>query len=217
MKRLLYLLTGTLVSFWLAGVGVAGMISGSVTVKGLPSPENVVVYIERAGKNKFIPPKESVILDQRNLTFIPHVMPVLSGTRVDFPNNDTVRHNVFSPSSVKRFDLGTYPPGATKSEVFDSVGAVNLLCSVHAEMSAYVLVLKNPYFAVTDKKGTFRIPNSEAMRAAKLQYPDLPEGVYLLKTWHEKLESASEEVFVPAKGEIQVHLSLTRGKPADPL
>jgi len=216
MKWLIYILAGVLMSLWTTGSASSGTIKGTVKVKGLPSPENVVVYIEKVGENRFDPPEEAAVLDQRNLTFIPHVMPILVGTRVDFPNNDNVRHNVFSPSKAKRFDLGTYSPGTTKSAVFDRPGVVVLLCNIHAEMSAYILVLKNPYFAVTDKKGGFRIPDRKAMKAAKLEYLELPPGKYLLRTWHEKLKSASKEVVVPEKGEVEVNFILTRGKPAGP-
>jgi plastocyanin len=75
-----------------------------------------------------------------DLLFIPHVLPVLAGTAVAFPNNDTVRHNVFSPSPAKRFNLGSYAQKVTKHVVFDKPGVVALLCNVHAEMSAYVVV-----------------------------------------------------------------------------
>ena len=82
-------------------------------------------------------------------------------------------------------------------------------------MSAYTLVLKNPYFAVTDKEGKFSIPNDKAMKAAKVFEAgmELPAGKYIIKIWHEKLETVSQEVIVPEEGEVEVKLSLKRGKP----
>ncbi|MFQ6043756.1 MAG: hypothetical protein ACE5PV_23120 [Candidatus Poribacteria bacterium] len=216
MKPLVYILTGILMSLWISSLTLGGTIVGAVAVKGLPSPKNVAVYIEKVGENRFKPPKEAAVLDQRDMMFIPHIMPILLGAKVDFPNNDTVRHNVFSASKAKMFDLGAYLPGATKSLVFDKPGVVQLLCNIHAEMSAYILVLKNPYFAVTDKKGMFRIPNRDAMKTAKLEYPELTAGKYILKTWHEKLKSVSKEVIVPEKGDVKVFFDLTRGKPTAP-
>lgn len=193
----------------------AGAIKGAVTVKRLRSPEDVVIFIEKVGENKFEPPEESAILDQRNLIFIPHVMPILVGTKVDFPNNDNVQHNVFSPSKAKKFNLGTYGIGDTKSMIFDKPGVISLLCNVHAEMSSFILALKNPYFAVTDKEGKFSIPNDKVMEAAKVakKYKDLPAGKYIVKTWHERLKTVTQEVTVPEKGEVQVELSLIRGAP----
>jgi len=194
----------------------AGTIKGTVTVKRLRSPADVIIFIEKVGENKFEPPKESAILDQRNMIFIPHVMPILVGTKVDFPNNDSVSHNVFSTSKAKKFNLGSYGIGETQSMVFDKTGVISLLCNVHAEMSAFILALKNPYFAVTDKEGKFSIPNDKAMKAAQVSktYKDLPAGKYILRTWHERLKTVTKEVTVPEKGEVQIELNLTRGRPA---
>lgn len=218
MKKLVWTLTIIAGMFLAVNLVIAGTISGVVKARGVRTPEDVVIYIEKVKDNKFEPPKEHAILDQRKLTFIPHIMPVLVGTTVDFPNSDNVRHNVFSPSKAKRFDLGTYAAGVTKSVTFDKPGAIVLLCNVHAEMSAYVLALKNPYFAVTNKKGEFAIPNKKAMKAAKIadKYSELKAGKYVLKTWHEKLKTVAKEVTVPDQGEVKVEFALTRGKPTDP-
>ena len=202
---------------FIAGIGSAGTIVGTVEVKGVKSPENVLIYIEKVGDNEFTPPEESAAMDQKQLAFIPHVMPILVGTKVDFLNSDQVLHNVFSPSKTKEFNLGTYGAGVVKSMVFDKPGLVAILCNVHPEMSAFVLPLKNPYFAVTDKDGKFGIPNNkdnEAMKIAKVadMYKELPAGKYTLITWHEKLKTKTIQVEVPAKGEVKVKLALTRGK-----
>ena len=218
---------GTLIAiaFILLSVNLApaGVIKGTVTVESrrIRSPEGVVIFIEKVGENKFEAPKESTVLDQKNLVFIPHVVPILMGTKVDFPNNDNVQHNVFSPSKAKKFNLGTYAAGETRSMVFDNPGVIAILCIVHAEMESFILALKNPYFAVTDKEGKFSIPNDKAMKAAKVseKYKDLPAGKYILRTWHEskRLKTVVREVTVPEKGEVKVELSLPRGKRAKEL
>jgi plastocyanin len=153
-------------------------IDGRVIVHGMPDSSDAVVYIDKIPGKTFAPPTTPVILDQVNLRFTPHVLPVLVGTNVAFPNSDPVRHNVFSPTASWKFNLGTYPRGSTKFRIFDKPGAITLLCNVHAEMSAYVIVTETPYFAVTEKDGRFTIRN-------------VPPGAYVLKTWHAKAKPAS--------------------------
>lgn len=178
----------------------ASGIRGKITCRGTRDSAHVVVYVLSPGNprdgNFPAAPKEAV-MDQLNLTFVPHVLPVSRGTRVAFPNSDEVRHNVFSPSKAKRFNLGTYPQGVVKHVVFDQPGEVALLCNVHAEMSAYVIVLETPYFAVTDKQGHYQISN-------------VPPGEYLLKTWHEKLPPAQRQVVVEKDRFVTVDLEMKR-------
>lgn len=150
-----------------------------------------VVYLKDV-PGKFPPPSQQPVMDQRGLKFIPHVLPVLVGSTVSFPNNDSVRHNVFSPSrSARRFNLGIYPAGATKHVTYDRVGVVPLLCNVHSEMSAFVVVLPNPYFAVTDDQGSFKIEN-------------IPEGTYTLTFWHGKLRPKAGKVPVRPGKNVRV-------------
>ena len=153
-------------------------------------------------------------MDQRNLEFIPHVLTVLVGSTVQFPNNDKVDHNIFSMSRTKKFNLGSYKPGENKIMVFDKPGIVEVRCDVHAEMAAYILVMKNPYFAVTDKKGHFEIPDPDYLKQAGLEnVSGLPAGKYTVKTWHEKLKSQKQAVTVAESGEVSIQLDLTRGVP----
>jgi plastocyanin len=161
----------------------AANIEGHVVVKSARDNSNAVVYIDKIPGKTFTPTSAPVPLDQINLTFVPHVLPVLVGTKVAFPNSDDIRHNVFSPTSWSKFNLGTYPKSTTKYYVFDKPGTVTLLCNVHAEMSAYVVVTETPYFAVTDKAGNFVLKN-------------IPAGNYVLKVWHEKAKSASLPIVV---------------------
>jgi plastocyanin len=161
----------------------AANIEGHVVVKSARDNSNAVVYIDKIPRKTFTPTSAPVPLDQINLTFVPHVLPVLVGTKVAFPNSDDIRHNVFSPTSWSKFNLGTYPKSTTKYYVFDKPGTVTLLCNVHAEMSAYVVVTETPYFAVTDKAGNFVLKN-------------IPAGNYVLKVWHEKAKPASLPIVV---------------------
>jgi plastocyanin len=161
----------------------ASNIEGHVVVKSARDNGNAVVYIDKIPGKTFAAPSAPVQLDQINLTFVPHVLPVLLGTRVAFPNSDDIRHNVFSPTAWSKFNLGTYPKSTTKYYVFDKPGTVTLLCNVHAEMSAYVVVTETPYFAVTDRAGNFVLK-------------DVPAGNYVLKVWHEKAKPASLPIVV---------------------
>lgn len=173
----------------------AGDINGTVKVLGGKGLQNVVVYIQEVQGKTFAPPQKPAVLDQIRMTFIPHVLPILVGTTVEFPNSDSTRHNVFSPSKTKRFNLGTYPAGVTKKLVFDRLGVVALLCNVHAEMSAFVLVLQNPNYAMPDKRGVYTIR-------------EVPAGSYKLVAWHERLKVKEREVEVPEKGQIVVDFFL---------
>jgi plastocyanin len=179
--------------------------NGMGTIAGkLKSPflrrSPALVYIENVAGRQFAPPAKNPVMDQKNLIFIPHLLPVLVGSTVDFPNNDTVRHNVFtSPKSVKQFNLGTYPVGEVKHVTFDKVGVVTLLCNVHAEMTAYVVVLQNPYFALTDKDGAVTLGN-------------VPEGEYTLTFWHEGLKSISKPIKVTQQQITEVQFENLAGK-----
>ena len=196
------------------GQAFAGNIKGTVKVKGLRTPENILVYLTQAPPRAADLSKVKFVMDQRNLEFVPHVLPILVGATVDFPNNDKVNHNVFSMSRTKKFNLGSYPAGESKSVVFDKPGIVELRCDVHAEMAAYILVMKNPYFAVTDKQGHFEIPDSSTLEQTGLSgLKALAPGKYFVKTWHEKLKTQKQAVVVPENGDVTIQLDLTRGTP----
>jgi plastocyanin len=176
----------------------AGDIKGTVKAKGVKNPANAVIYIDKIDGKTFKPPTEPVVMDQKNLTFIPHVIPVVVGTKVNFLNSDDVLHNVFSPDDCAgKFNLGSWPKGQEKSYVFTKPCIVTLLCNVHPEMGAYILVLETPYFAVTDKDGNYSIKN-------------VPPGQYTLKIWHEKLKGQEVSITVPDKGNINQNFSIRR-------
>lgn len=177
----------------------AGDIKGKVKAVGAKNNANAVVYIERIEGKKFDPPKESARMDQKNLTFIPHVLPILAGTTVDYLNSDDVMHNVFSPDQcVEKFNLGTWPKGKSRSYTFKKPGCISvMLCNVHPEMEAFVLVLETPYFAVSAKDGAYTIKN-------------VPTGKYELKIWHEKLKGSSTSAEVPGQGEVIADFELKK-------
>lgn len=134
---------------------------------------------------------------QRGASFSPHVLPVMVGTTVEWPNDDNIYHNVFSMSDAKQFDLGLYkgnPPD--KRVTFDKAGRVDVFCSIHENMHCVVLVLQNPYFTATDENGNYKIP-------------DVPAGTYTLKAWHERLPADEKQVVVPTNGEVKADLTLT--------
>jgi len=134
-------------------------------------------------------------INQQGAAFSPHVLPVMVGTTVEWPNNDDIFHNVFSISEPKEFDLGLYKQPEIKRVTFDQPGRVDVFCSIHKTMSCVILVLENPYFAATDARGRYSIS-------------DLPAGSYKLKAWHERLPGKTCEVTVPAEGELKVDFTL---------
>ena len=203
-----------LIFLYFAGHVYAGNIKGAVKVKGLRSPENILVYLSKAPAASGELSETKIVMDQRDLEFRPHVLPILVGSTVQFPNNDKVDHNVFSMSRTKKFNFGSYKPGESHSVVFDKPGIVELRCDVHAEMAAYILVMKNPYFAVTDKQGRFEIPDSGQLKQTGLSgIKNLAPGKYFVKTWHEKLKTQKQAVVVPENGDVTIQLDLTRGTP----
>lgn len=147
------------------------------------------------------PPPQGVVT-QRDGAFVPHVLPVVVGTVVSWPNADDIYHNVFCMSESTPFDLGLYKKGDdAKSVVFSKTGRIEVFCSIHTKMNCIVLVLPNPWFARANDAGYYRIPN-------------VPAGTYRLRAWHERLPSKIKEVVVPAQGEVQVDFVLGLGAAA---
>jgi plastocyanin len=169
---------------------------GAAAPRDLPDLRRGVVYLESAPRGAFEEREPSrAVMDQRNETFVPHVLAVTVGTVVDFPNNDKTFHNVFSLSRAKRFDLGRYATGRSKSVRFDRPGLVRVFCDIHSHMNAYVLVLTHPFFNVTDPDGRFRIPS-------------VPPGQYTVVGWYEGEARTSRPVTVPAGGIVDIELTV---------
>ena len=158
--------------------------------------ENVVIYLEGKGINGGdISEEKHETMNQKNATFIPHVLPVLKGSVVDFVNEDKTYHDVFSLSPIKRFNIGRRPTGEVVPVKFDKTGVAEIFCDIHADMSAFIVVLGNPFFTKPDSRGSFKIDN-------------IPPGTYTVKAWHERLRAKEETVTITAGGTTVVHLVL---------
>jgi hypothetical protein len=175
---------------------IAGGIHGTVTAKGLRDSSDAVVYIDKVPGKTFAPPPGHARMDQKNLRFVPRVLPVVIGTTVDFLNSDSILHNVFSPDAcADRFNLGTWPQGQIKSFTFKKACFAALLCKVHPEMEGFVPALPTPYFAVTSPDGSYEIK-------------DVPDGTYTLKVWHPTLKPAQKSVVV--KGATEASFAIAK-------
>ena len=170
----------------------AGTLSGKVSgVSG-----KSVVYLDAAGKS-FPASDKKPLMDQHGLQFNPHLLVVQQGTTVEFLNSDSVQHNVFWPSiggdKKAGHNLGTWPKGEKRPFTFDHPGAAPLLCNVHPEMSAYIVVSPSPYFAQTDDSGSYTIDN-------------VPDGTYTVTVWHEGAKPVTKSVTVSGatKGDFSV-------------
>jgi plastocyanin len=163
-----------------ADVAITGAAAKNARTGGGRGPDasNVAVWLTpldrgeanvSAPSSKQKPPR----LIQRNKTFDPHVLIVLVGTAVEFPNKDPFFHNIFSLYDGKRFDLGLYEAGSTRSVVFDRPGVSYLFCNIHAEMSAVVIAVETPYFGLSDRSGHVVIS-------------DVPAGRYRINVWYER-------------------------------
>jgi len=200
---------------YIPGAAFAGKITGTVKVRGLRSPANILVYLTKAPDVSLDLSTTKFVMDQQNLTFLPHVLPIPVGSTVLFPNNDKVDHNVFSLSRSNKFNLGNYKPGESSTVRFDNPGIVELRCDLHAEMLAYILVMRTPFFAVTDAKGRFEIPDTRYLEKYGVpKIDDLPGGSYTIKTWHEKLKTQRQKASVPDSGAVTIQWNLTRGTPS---
>jgi plastocyanin len=176
---------------------VAGEIHGKVACKGLKDSADAVVYVAAISGQTFPAPVDHAKIDQLNLVFHPHVMAVMIGTTVDFLNSDAVLHNVFSPDAcADKFNLGTWPKGQSKSYTFKKECVASLLCKVHPEMEAFVVVVPTPYFATTKADGSYSIAN-------------VPDGSYTVKVWHPKLKGTEKAVSV-AGGAVEADFEIAR-------
>jgi len=192
MKRTLMMVMAVVAMMSLAAS--AGSISGKVSgVNG-----ESAVYVEAIAGKTFPAPTAKPVIDQKGLVFVPHITVVEQGTTVEFLNSDKVAHNVFWPSvggnKKLTHNLGTWPQGEKRPFKFDNPGAVPLLCNVHPEMAAYVVVSPTPYFAMTDKSGAYKIEN-------------VPDGSYTVTAWHEGAKNQSKPVTVAGDSKADFTLS----------
>ena len=171
----------------------------SMTAAHGPTDRRSVVYLDPAPRAAFDAREDPrPRLDQRNETFVPHVLAIVAGTTVDFPNNDRTYHNVFSLSKTKTFDLGRYAAGRSKAVKFDKPGIVRVFCDIHSHMSAFVLVFAHRYFSLASEDGAYRLEN-------------VPPGTYNVVAWNESAPLETRRVTVPdAGGDVEVNFSLGR-------
>ncbi len=193
-----------------------GTIQGTVKLsrakaktKGPKSYKDVVVYLEKVAGD-FPVRTQPAALDQRGLVFIPHVVAVQKGRAIEFKNSDNDKHNVYLLYEVsgetQTKDLGTWNPGQSRTHTFKEPKAVTILCKLHLEMAAYIVVLDNPFFTVAEidpetQQATFTIKN-------------VPPGTYKLATWHKKLKlkSGPVEVTVGVGKTAKADLTITKAK-----
>ena len=195
-------------SVWLSAQAAPGVIRGRVEVRRATQVErrpNVsdlgmhtthestdlrrsVVYLESAPALAFpdVEPQRAT-MDQRNETFVPHVLAVTVGTTVDFPNSDNKYHNVFSIRGPRPFDLGRYAAGRSKSVRFDRPGIVRVFCEIHSHMSAFILVFNHRYYDVAGADGRYQISR-------------VPPGRYTLVAWNEGSIRESRQIVIPESG-----------------
>ncbi|HEU5303128.1 MAG TPA: hypothetical protein VFU40_00665 [Gemmatimonadales bacterium] len=157
---------------------------------------DAVVYLVPLDSTAAQPASERQTIDQRNLRFIPRVLTTSPGSMVEFLNSDALLHNVFSPPGIgAAFDLGVYSMAERRARVFDSAGAYVILCHIHPEMLAYVVVAPSRYRAVSDREGNFRLDN-------------VPPGRYELRVWHRRLAATPQEIVIPPESRLQLRLLL---------
>ena len=169
---------------------------------GAPLPRDVpdllrsVVYLESAPRGAFEASEAGhAKMDQRNETFVPHVLAVMTGTTVDFPNSDAFYHNVFSLSKPARFDLGRYATGKSRSVRFDKPGIVRVFCDIHSHMNAFILVFSHPFFTLTNADGHYSLEN-------------VPPGTYNVIAWNEGTASEPKPVTIPDGGVAELDFTL---------
>ena len=169
-------------AMWLAAPAPATTVRGSVELVASRDPmvrrhkdySGVVVWLEPLG-GAVAPGVQSrpAVMVQKNKSFTPHVLAIPVDGSVSFPNLDPIFHNAFSNFNGQIFDVGLYKPGSSRTVVFKREGVVRVFCNIHPQMSAVIVVLGTPYFAVSDKTGAFEIPN-------------VPPGDYRFRVFHER-------------------------------
>jgi plastocyanin len=182
----------------LAAPSLAADISGRVLTSDGQPLEDAVVFVRELPSGVVVEESErTAVMDQVNKEFVPHVLPIVVGTAVKFPNHDQIHHHVYSFSRTKMFEIPLYKGEQAEPVVFDQEGAVKIGCNIHDWMSAVVLVLPHPSFAKTAADGAFRITG-------------LPAGRYPVVVWHERSETSvgDTERELEAGDETEVVFSL---------
>ncbi|NTU58980.1 MAG: hypothetical protein HGB00_08725 [Chlorobiaceae bacterium] len=164
----------------------SGKVTGKISASLAKHNKGVVVYL-KGGHEKI--KTKTAIVEQKNLEFVPHVTAIPVGSTVSFVNRDKVNHDIFSSDRSKSLDINNSTPGVFKKVVFDTVGEVNLLCTIHPEMSGFIVVVDSNHYAVTGEDGKFSIR-------------DVPAGRYDLVVWSEKLKKYEKKTVIVKDGRI---------------
>lgn len=196
-------------------VGTIQISGTKVKTQGAKSQKEVVVYLEKVGDQAYpSPPAEPVLLDQKSLVFSPHVMAIQKGSTVAFLNSDTTEHNIFCADETCQIvgninskkpeflNLGTFAGGEKASYTFERSGEAVILCKLHPEMAAYIVVLETPYFTIAEI--------AEATQSATFSIDNVPAGEYVVKTWNKRCESQQQEITVSAEGADALKIDLRR-------
>ncbi len=176
-----------------------GQVEGTLFAPDVPMSGAVVylVPVDSAGRSGGERP-DTAIMDQQRLRFVPPVLVGTPGLAVDFRNGDPILHNVFSPPRPGRgFDLGTYGRAESRVRTFPEPGAYTILCHIHPEMVAYVIIVPTRIHTVSDERGRFRLSQ-------------IPAGIYQLHVWHPFVRPFSRRVAVRAGDDLKLDLELER-------
>lgn len=170
------------------GAGASGLAVHVADTAGAPLPD-AVAWLEPDGGQTPAKPTKGAEIEQKSLKFMPLVTVVQTGSRIEFPNNDKVRHHIYSFSPAHKFDQKLYSGASATPQIFDKPGIVVLGCNIHDKMVAYVRVVDTPYFAKADASGLGRM--------------DAPAGKYVLKVWHFNMAGGqpSEQAVVVKAGD----------------
>jgi len=166
-------------------VASAASVRGHIELRDSKDPavrkrqdySSVIISLEPVGGGPSVAPRRAKMI-QKDKTFLPHVLPIVVGSTVDFPNLDPIFHSAFSNYNGQLFDVGLYPPGTSKSVRFSRPGVVRVFCNIHATMSAIIAVFDTPYFTTSARDGSWEIPA-------------VPAGEYVVKVFHERATPAT--------------------------
>lgn len=159
---------------------------------------DAIVYLESvpASVDSALPMPPHAKLAQKDQSFVPRVVALPLGGSVDFPNLDPIYHNVFSVSPMRRFDLGKYPKGQSRTVRFAKAGLVNVYCDIHSDMAAFIFVLPNRVFARPRQDGSWELP-------------DVPQGRYTLCWWHPDFAGGRQVIEIGPNGAAAADLSFS--------
>ena len=187
------LVAGTLACAALSVRAEGGTVTGKVEVTPAKYTAETVVYLKDA---KGTEAPRTLAMDQKNMSFVPHVLAVARGDTVKFLNHDGVAHNVYSPDG-DAYNLGTFKANEERTHTFEQEGPYTQLCSIHPEMLGFIFVAPSRYAAVVDAKGRYELK-------------DVPPGSYKLAVWNSHLKAPDRPVTVQAGKTTAADLALKR-------